>query len=79
LAGTIGYIWLARPHATFRIVLLIANGVWLPLFGVGGALQVYVLATHDQAVAEAIATQRCVLFHLGRQRRLHLALSATRS
>ena len=38
-----------------RIVLLIANGVWLPLYAVGAASQVYVFATHDHAVAEAIA------------------------
>jgi hypothetical protein len=39
-----------------RFVLLIANGVWLPLYAVGAASQVYVFATHDHAVAEAIAT-----------------------
>jgi tetratricopeptide (TPR) repeat protein len=56
LAGNIAYIWRSRPHAAFRIVLLIANGVWLLLYAVGGPLQVYVLATHEYAVAEAIAT-----------------------
>ena len=47
-----------------RIVLLIANGVWLPFYAVGGASQVYVLATHDHAVAEAIATHVVCLFIL---------------
>ena len=56
LVGNIAYIWRSRPHAAFRIVLLIANGVWLLLYAVGGPLQVYVLATHEYAVAEAIAT-----------------------
>src|SRR5262245_19669008 len=57
LAGNIAYIWRSRPHAAFRIVLLTANGVWFLLYAVGGALQVYVLAMHDHAVAEAIAEQ----------------------
>jgi hypothetical protein len=29
-----------------RIVLLIANGVWLPLYVIAGASQVYLLATN---------------------------------
>jgi hypothetical protein len=66
LAGNIVYIWRARPHAAFRIVLPIANGVWLPLFAVGGAAQVYVLPTHDHAVAVAIATHVvCFLILVG--------------
>lgn len=59
LAGNIAYIWRSRPHAAVRIVLLIANGVWLLLHAVGGPLQVYVLAANDYGVAEAIAT--CVV------------------
>jgi len=47
-----------------RIVLLIANGVWLPLYAVGAASQVYVFATHDHAVAEAIATHVVCTFIL---------------
>jgi hypothetical protein len=66
LAGNVVYIWRARPHAAFRIVLLIANGVWLPLFAVGSAAQVYVLAMHDHAVTVAIATHVvCFLILVG--------------
>jgi len=64
LAGNIAYIWRSRPHAAFRIVLLIANGVWLPLYAVGGASQVHVFATHDYPVAEAIATHVVCFFIL---------------
>jgi len=58
LAGNIAYIWRSRPHAAFRIVLLIANGVWLAEYAVEAPFSVYVLATHDHdyPVAEAIAT-----------------------
>ena len=59
LAGNIAYIWRPRPHAAFRIVLLIANGVWLSIYGVGARFSVYVLAKHDYAVGEAIATTLC--------------------
>ena len=64
LAGNIAYIWRSRPHATFRIVLLIANGVWLPFYAVGAVSQVYVFATHDFAVADAIATHVVCFFIL---------------
>ena len=47
-----------------RIVLLIANGGWLPLYAVGAASHVYVLATHDYAVAEAITTHVVCFFIL---------------
>src|SRR5262245_54878914 len=59
LAGNIAFIWRSRPHAAFRIGLLIANGFWLLLYAVGGPLHVYVLATHDRAIAEAMVT--CVV------------------
>src|SRR5262245_17673512 len=61
LAGNIAYIWRSRPHAACRIVLLIANGVWLPIYAVGAPSSVYVLATrtHDYPVAEAIANTLC--------------------
>jgi hypothetical protein len=64
LAGNIAYICRSRRHAAFRIVLLIANGVWLPLHAVAGASHVYVLAAHDYAVAEAIATHVVCFFIL---------------
>jgi len=64
LAGNIVYIWRARPHAAFRIVLPIANGVWLPFYAVGAVSQVYVFATHDFAVADAIATHVVCFFIL---------------
>jgi len=64
LAGNIAHIWRSQSHAAFRIVLLIANGVWLPLYAVGAASQVYVFATHDHAVAEAIATHVVCTFIL---------------
>jgi len=57
-----------------RIVLLIANGVWLPFFVVGGASRVYLFATypttHDQTfaavlLAVAIPTVVCTFILAG--------------
>src|SRR5262245_18417605 len=66
LAGNIAYIWRSLPLTTCRIVLLIANGVWLPIYSVGAPSSVYVLATrtHDYPVAEAIATHVVCFFIL---------------
>ena len=65
LAGNIAYIWRSRPHVACRIVLLIANGVWLTIYAVGAPLSVYVLAKHDDyPVAEAIATHVVCFFIL---------------
>src|SRR5262245_19549876 len=66
LAGNIAYIWRSRPNAACRIVLLIANGIWLPIYAVGAPSSVYVLATrtHDFPVAESIATHVVCFFIL---------------
>ena len=78
LAGNIAYMGLFPPHAqnelgasasqiirAMRIVLLIANGVWLTIYAIGAPLSVYVLAKHaDYPVGEAIATDVVCLFIL---------------